>query len=57
MKTYEQGYTDGYNAFMKAVAEKKKTGPKLPTGGTMTSAYKEGFIDGWNAARRELGGN
>ena len=54
MKTYEDGYTDGYNTYMKALSEKKKHMKPIPSGGQYDKAYLEGFRVGWNDARNEM---
>lgn len=53
MKTYEEGYNDGYNTYMKMLYEKKKHGNTMGEGDT-GKEYLNGFRDGWNDAKNAM---
>ncbi|MCR5271955.1 MAG: hypothetical protein K6E13_03115 [Lachnospiraceae bacterium] len=59
MKTYEEGYRDGYDGFMKLLYESRDNDNKLARlkrtmpSGSRSDAFKEGYRDGWKAARNE----
>ena len=53
MRTYEQGFRAGYDEGMREMKKngKVKKAPDIET----KDAYAEGYKDGWNDARREMG--
>ena len=55
-KTYEEGYEDGFNAYMQYLVEHQKHPSrrlKVPPTDSSNRAYVRGYLDGWDHARRQ----